>query len=426
MKVFIYERVSSEEQAKHGYSLDAQHEALTDFCKKHDHVILGEYRDEGISARKPYTKRPAMLQLLQDVETIKPDMILFTKLDRWFRNIKEYYKVQDILDRYKVDWKAINEEYDTSTASGRLYVNIKLSIAQDEADRTGERIRDIQGQLVAQGKWLGGRPPFGYKVENGRLVFGDNIHITKEAIDYFLMHHSLNETAKYINSKYGQTFSYNRLKNAFSQTTLKGEYRGNTDFCEPLISDEDWNTLQSRMAHNIKHATHRVYLFTGLVKCPRCGRNLSGVCGTTKFVETLYYRCRFNCAGLCDMTAYLREDKVEKWLLENIEEDYKVQVTMKPKKKTESPQKYKDRLKRLNDMYLMGNIDQAEYKSKSAELQQKIAELSKTPALKTQNFVSNWKDLYYELDQEHRRAFWHSLIKEVALDEQLQPFQIMY
>lgn len=165
MKVFIYERVSSEEQAKHGYSLDAQHEALTEFCKTHDHIILGEYRDEGISARKPYTKRPAMLQLLQDVETIKPDMILFTKLDRWFRNIREYYKVQDILDKNKVGWKAINEEYDTSTASGRLYINIKLSIAQDEADRTGERIKDVQGQLVAQGKWLGGRTPFGYKVE---------------------------------------------------------------------------------------------------------------------------------------------------------------------------------------------------------------------------------------------------------------------
>ena len=138
MKVFLYERVSSEEQVKHGYSLDAQDEALREFCEKNNHVILGVYRDEGISGRKPYTKRPAMVQLLRDVETIKPQMILFTKLDRWFRNIKEYYKVQDILDRYKVDWKAINEEYDTSTASGRLYVNIKLSIAQDEADRTSD------------------------------------------------------------------------------------------------------------------------------------------------------------------------------------------------------------------------------------------------------------------------------------------------
>ena len=62
MKVFIYERVSSEEQAKYGYSLDAQHEALTEFCKANDHIIVGEYKDEGISGRKPYTKRPADIQ----------------------------------------------------------------------------------------------------------------------------------------------------------------------------------------------------------------------------------------------------------------------------------------------------------------------------------------------------------------------------
>ena len=61
MKVFLYIRVSSEEQTKHGYSLDAQEQALKDFCAKNDHVILGVYRDEGISGRKPYTKRPAMV-----------------------------------------------------------------------------------------------------------------------------------------------------------------------------------------------------------------------------------------------------------------------------------------------------------------------------------------------------------------------------
>ena len=221
MKVFIYERVSSEEQAKHGYSLDAQHDALIDFCQKHNHVILGEYRDEGISARKPYTKRPAMLQLLRDVEIIKPDMILFTKLDRWFRNIKEYYKVQDILDRYKVDWKAINEEYDTSTASGRLYVNIKLSIAQDEADRTSERIKDVQDQLVAQGKVLGGTVPFGYKIENKHVVFGDNIHIVKEAIGHYMLHQSAHATTRYINDKYGLNMTHTHLLRLFRSTILK-------------------------------------------------------------------------------------------------------------------------------------------------------------------------------------------------------------
>lgn len=423
MKVFIYERVSSEEQAKHGYSLDAQHEALTDFCKRNNHVILGEYRDEGISGRKPYTKRPAMLQLLHDVEIVKPDMILFTKLDRWFRNIKEYYKVQDILDRNKVDWKAINEEYDTSTASGRLYVNIKLSIAQDEADRTSERIKDVQDQLVAQGKVLGGKVPFGYKIVDKKLAFGDNIHITKEAIDHYLLHQSAHETTRHINDLYGLNFDHSSLLRLLRNPILKGEYRGNTAYCEPLIDADRWNDLQAVIQKNIKHASDKhTYLFTGLIRCPMCGRRMGGF-HTNGYS---YYRCNNHPVNRCDMKHSVSEAKTEKWLLANIEEDYKVNVTMRPKQKKENPQKYKDRLKRLNDMYLMGNIDQDEYKAKSAEIQKKLAEIAKTPALKTQNFASNWKDLYYELDAEHRRSFWRNIVKEIVVTVEGQGVAVLY
>ncbi len=423
MRVFLYERVSTEEQAKHGYSLDAQHEALTEFCKKNNHIILGEYRDEGISARKPYTKRPAMLQLLQDVEAVKPDMILFTKLDRWFRNIKEYYKVQDKLDRYKVDWKAINEEYDTSTASGRLYVNIKLSIAQDEADRTSERIKDVHDQLIAQGKVLGGKVPFGYKIENKKLAFGDNIHIAKEAIDHYMLHQSAHLTARHLNDLYGLHLNYQGLLNLFRNPILKGEYRGNTAYCEPLISPEKWNALQTVIQRNIKYPSGKTtYMFTGLITCPVCGRRLGG-CHVDKYK---YYRCVAHCDNRCTMTRTVSEPKVEKWLLENVEEDFKVNVTMKPKTKRDDPQKYRDRLKRLNDMYLLGNITHDEYKAKSAEIQQKIAELSKTPALKTQNFASDWKEVYRKLDTEHRRSFWRGLIQQIVVNEQGQVVGVLY
>lgn len=421
MKVFIYERVSSEEQAKHGYSLDAQHEALVDFCKKHDHVILGEYRDEGISARKPYTKRPAMLQLLNDVEKVKPDMILFTKLDRWFRNIKEYYKVQDILDRNRVDWKAINEEYDTSTASGRLYVNIKLSIAQDEADRTSERIKDIQDQLVAKGKVLGGNVPLGYRIEDGHIVFSDKIHITKDIIDHYMAHRSLYATCQHVNETYDMHYTPTHIKRLLKNTLLKGEYRNNPAFCQPLITADQWDILQSTLDKNIKHASHRVYLFAGLIKCPVCGRSLGGCHSSAK-----YYRCVRQTHHDCTFKLWLNEAKLEQWLLDNIEEDFKVNVTMKPKQKTEDPKKYRDRLKRLNEMYLYGNISQEEYKTMSADIQKKIAELSKTPALKTQNFTSNWKDVYLKLDDEHRRSFWHSLIQQIVVNQQGQAVGVLY
>ena len=423
MKVFLYLRVSSEEQAKHGYSLDAQEEALKTFCEKHNHVILGIYRDEGISGRKPYTKRPAMIQLLADLPIVRPDIILFTKLDRWFRNIKEYYKVQDILDKNKVDWKAINEEYDTSTASGRLYVNIKLSIAQDEADRTSERIKDVQDQLIMQGKVLGGTVPFGYAIKNKRVVFGENIGIVKEAIDHYMTFQSAHATAKMLNEKYGYDFNQTRLIRLFRSTLLKGEYRQNHNYCEPLLSSAEWDELQEVINRNIKHSPRqRIYLFTGMIKCPYCGRKLGGIYdGTRK-----YYRCARHYFGSCPMPKHVNEKKVEKWLLDNIEHDFKVNVTEKPKEKRESPAKYRERLKRLNDMYLMGNISESEYKDKSAELQRKIAELSKEPVKKEIRFETNWKSLYEELDDEHKRAFWRGLIKGIVVDENALPVEILY
>ena len=421
MKVFLYERVSSEEQVKYGYSLDAQHEALVGFCKANNHVIVGEYRDEGISGRKPYTKRPAMLQLLNDVEKVQPNMILFTKLDRWFRNIREYYKVQDILDKHKVDWKAIHEEYDTSTASGRLYINIKLSIAQDEADRTGERIKDIQDQLVAKGQVLGGKVPLGYKIEDKHLVFGDNIHITKDAVDHYMKHHSFHATCQHLNDTYNLHTTPTHIKRLLRNPLLKGEYRNNPAFCQPLISADQWDTLQDIMGKNIKHASHRTYLFSGMIKCPVCGRTLGGCHSTAN-----YYRCVRHAHHDCTFDRWISEKKVEQWLLENVEDDFKVQVKMKPKTKKGDPQKYKDRLTRLNEMYLLGNISQAEYKEKSAVLLKQIAELSKKAPLKTQNFASNWKDLYLKLDPDHRRSFWHNLLQQIVVSEQLQVVEVLY
>jgi len=141
--VLAYVRVSTEEQAIHGLSIEAQTSALESWVKENGHRMVHIYTDAGISARKPASKRPALQQLLADAQSGKGDLVIFTKLDRWFRNIAEYYKVQEILEKFHVDWKTVHEDYDTSTASGRLKINIMLSVAQDEADRTSERIKAV-------------------------------------------------------------------------------------------------------------------------------------------------------------------------------------------------------------------------------------------------------------------------------------------
>ena len=95
LRAALYERVSTDEQAMHGYSIEAQIDNLTEYCKKNEYKIVDHYTDEGISGAKPPLRRPALKRLLEDVNAGKIDIILFTKLDRWFRSVQEYFKVQD-------------------------------------------------------------------------------------------------------------------------------------------------------------------------------------------------------------------------------------------------------------------------------------------------------------------------------------------
>ena len=162
-RVFLYIRVSTEEQAIHGLSIEAQTAALEEWARANRHKVVGVYIDAGISARKPASKRPELQRLLDDVRAGAGELIVFTKLDRWFRNIAEYYKVQEVLEKNHVDWKTIHEDYDTTTASGRLKINIMLSVAQDEADRTSERIKAINEMKRQKREPLTGDCMPGYK-----------------------------------------------------------------------------------------------------------------------------------------------------------------------------------------------------------------------------------------------------------------------
>ena len=166
-RVGLYGRVSTEEQALRGFSIEAQVDALKEYCKKNNMKIVDIYLDEGISGAKPPLKRPALKRLLEDVEAVKIDMILFTKLDRWFRSVKEYFKVQDVLDNNKVEWNAIQEDYDTTTANGQMAITIFLAVAQNERDRTAERIKVVlEHKRKNKEACFGGRAlPFGYKKE---------------------------------------------------------------------------------------------------------------------------------------------------------------------------------------------------------------------------------------------------------------------
>ena len=108
LRAAIYIRVSTEEQHLNGLSLPAQKKALTEFAERNGYHITDYYADEGISARKPMKYRKGLLRLLEDVKRDKLDMILVTKLDRWFRNIKDYNITEEILPLPTGRWSSIS------------------------------------------------------------------------------------------------------------------------------------------------------------------------------------------------------------------------------------------------------------------------------------------------------------------------------
>lgn len=436
LRAGLYERVSTEEQALRGYSIDAQKDNLEEYCHKNGLKIVGHYSDEGISGAKPPLKRPALQRLLDDVQAGRIDIILFTKLDRWFRNVPEYFKVQEILERHRVEWKTIFEDYDTTTANGRLTITIMLSLAQNERDKGSERVNMVleHKRRNKEACFGGDVAPLGYKKhkdENGimRLVKDEE---TEQAVndfwDMIIKYNNVYKAGKYVNQTYGMQRTAKQWRYLFNREIYTGVYYGVEDFCEPYIDRELWQKIHNNRP--IKKAQNKIYLFTGLIKCPSCGKIMASRMSSRG--QTVYkgYRCKYADMDLCHNKKYISELKTEKYLLNNLEAMLKNEITKteaersapKPKPKTNIA-KLKEELRKLNVVYMSGNMSDNEYIESSNQLKEVIAKAEKeapsddrdlTPLKKV--LAMDVRNTYEKMGDEDRRRFWRTIIKEIVVE----------
>jgi site-specific DNA recombinase len=166
LRCAIYTRKSSEEGLEQGFdSLHAQREA----CEAYVLSQAGEgwtalrtiYDDGGFSGGS--TERPALKQLLADIEKGQIDVVVVYKVDRLTRSLTDFAKIVEIFDRQGVSFVSVTQAFNTTSSMGRLTLNVLLSFAQFEREVTGERIRDKIAASKAKGFWMGGRPPIGYE-----------------------------------------------------------------------------------------------------------------------------------------------------------------------------------------------------------------------------------------------------------------------
>ncbi len=167
MRVVLYVRVSTREQAMQGYSIDAQLERLRTYCKAKDYENVGEYIENGYTGRN--INRPEYQRMLSNKDNW--DMILVLKMDRIHRNSRNFMAMMDRLNHWNKEFSSMYENLDTSTAIGRFVIDIIQRIAQLESEQIGERVKEgMRQKVISEGGILGFDAPYGYFFREGELV----------------------------------------------------------------------------------------------------------------------------------------------------------------------------------------------------------------------------------------------------------------
>ncbi len=429
----LYIRVSTEEQARKGYSLPAQKEDLEEYARKNGYAIAGYYIDEGKSARKKYTKRKEFMRMLEDVRAGKIDVILFIKLDRWFRSVADYYKIQEILDAHNVAWKTTQEHYDTETTNGRLYINIRLSVAQDESDRDSDRIKFVFDSKVARGEVISGSLPMGLMIRDKHVVPDpETADIVREFFQYYKDHGTIYGAMTYIRETYGIILWDPTARKMLHNPLYKGMYRNNPNYCEPLIPPEEFDIIQKLLEQRSirQNESGRVYIFSGLITCKECGQKMTGSHSIDKKCERRFYRCRnATLYHRCTHRHQMGEARLEKWLLLNLpleldrwETEWNIAAAKAkhPKVDRAAIQRKMDRLK---DLYVNELITIEQYREDWEKYSAQLQEAQETEPPPPPDFhglreLLQYKlpNIYPTLTPEQHRDLWRSVIQEICLD----------
>jgi DNA invertase Pin-like site-specific DNA recombinase len=228
MRAALYTRVSTEDQAKEGYSLDAQTKRLEAYCKVRGWEITSHYRDEGFSGRS--TNRPEYSRMMSEMDSW--DVVLVLKMDRIHRNSVNFAMMMDNLNANGKQFTSMQEKFDTTTAMGRFVMDIVQRIAQLESEQIGERVKIGMKRKAQCGPGrLGSAHPYGYVYERGSLTIIENeaetvrniYSMRSEGASLRNIADTLN--ASYVRPKVGATWNYQSVSNILKNPVYAGYLR---------------------------------------------------------------------------------------------------------------------------------------------------------------------------------------------------------
>ncbi|WAH38571.1 recombinase family protein [Alicyclobacillus dauci] len=349
MRAAIYTRVSSEMQVADGFSLDAQLSRLRSYCDSQGWTVAGVYTDEGISAKD--MQRPSLNRLVDDIKRSKYDVVVVYKLDRLTRSVRDLDELLRIFGEYKVGFKSATEVYDTTSATGRLFLHLVASLAQWERETIAERVRFGQEQMTHEGKWSGGNIPFGYDHKDGKLVINDaQAIVVREIYNRYVRGEGTKAILTWLNDPEHPQLAPNRrwsqwglkylLRNPlyagyvrYGYRTIEGRKQPDAIIAngehEAIITQETWeraDQMRKRRTMMPSNSSTGTYPLSGLLRCGKCGTAMSGRTNQKmshgKRVVGRHYICNERQhSNLCDMPM-IQQTMLEDAVLVEIEKFY--------------------------------------------------------------------------------------------------------
>ena len=394
-KCGLYMRVSTEDQAREGFSLSEQKERLEAFCKFKGYEIIDYYQDAGISA-KTGNHRPEFERLKDDIKAKRINTIVALKLDRITRSIYDWENLMTFLDENDAYLDCVNDEINTTSANGKIISKLLMSVSQNEIERTSERTKVGLAGAIKCGH-IPHIAPLGYKHEDKKLVID---YATKDVIvrifDLYYNGYSYQKISNLFNEE--QVLGKTNWQDSTIVTILENEiYKGDfvhgkrtkhptyyKDVVEPIISKEMWEDCQVQKKKNSRSFQRTLtYLYMQKLKCPKCGRILGGKATTKKSGKSYFYYYCNDCK--IEFKENVINDYFNQFIDELVEYDSVVNQFFLPmiKQKFDEPKEQlekeintqKNKLERIRKAYIDGAFDLKEYNAEKKIVENAISEL---------------------------------------------------
>ena len=315
-RVAVYTRKSLDEGLDQEFnSLEVQREAVESYVasqRENGLVLLGKHYDDG-GYTGANTKRPALMELLKDIDDGKVDMVAVYKIDRLSRSLMDFAELFKHFMEHDVSFLSVTQQIDTSTPAGRMTLNILMTFAQFEREMISDRIRDKMHTCLKKGIWMGGTVPLGYRVESRKLVVQpDEAGLVREIFQMYLRLGDTGVVASELRSageatKIGSRWTGVRVRAVIRNPIYKGylqlngqEYRGEH---RGIIDEEVWKKANDLYAEKHRregrrgHGVASLAPLAGVLRCGHCGMAMTPSYSVKRGVRYNYYVCTSTAKG---------------------------------------------------------------------------------------------------------------------------------